>query len=151
MSRAVTADHVMFNECIPVFRSEKMEVKTESNDRYGYLLLDFSLEQSIDFSHFSIKPTIEVTLPGAYSAFIAQVVLPNWFEEFDSNTHLFTIALSAIISFVSGRPIKAPRDGYMRWRQLDNCALNTLAIQHPVLTAGPGLMTHVCPKKLLKR
>jgi hypothetical protein len=138
MSRAVTGDHVMFNESIPLFRPEKIETKETGEQLVGYLLLDFSLNETLDFSYFRIDPTIEVELPGAYSAFISPVKLPNWFEK-SHNAHLFTIGLAAVFSFVSGRPVKAPRDGYLTYRkQLDEYSLSQLALQFPVLTAGPG-------------
>ncbi|KIL38000.1 hypothetical protein SD70_29310 [Gordoniibacillus kamchatkensis] len=138
MSRAVTADHVMFNECIPMFRPDNLETKTQREEQVGYLFLDFSLQQPLEFTYFSIQPTIEVRLPGAYAAFVAPVILPKWFE-MHHNVHLFSIALSAVISFVTGRPIKAPRDGYAsRRQQLDEYTLSELAVQHPILTAGPG-------------
>lgn len=138
MSRAVTADHVMFNECISVFRPEKLEINIEKKELVGYLLLDFSLQTQLEFAYFSIKPTIEVQMPGAYAAFIAPVILPKWFE-LNHNEHLFTIALSAVVSFITGRSIKAPRDGYTSGsQQLDENTVHELAIQHPILAAGPG-------------
>lgn len=138
MTRAVTADHVMFNECIPMFRPENIKIYDEQEQLFGYLLLDFKLQESMQFTHFTIQPSIEYRFPGAYAAFITPVVLPRWFE-FPHNLHLFSIALSAVISFISGRPAKAPRDDYMtRRRQLDENTLVELALQYPVLTAGPG-------------
>ncbi|WP_079504506.1 hypothetical protein [Mesobacillus jeotgali] len=138
MSRAVTADHVLFNECIQMFRPDHFQLKEEQPEQRGYLFLDFMLEQPIVFEYFSIQPTIEVNLPGAYSAFIAPVVLPKWFE-WNHNIHLFTIALSSVFSFVTGRSIKAPRDGYeSRQINLDDYTLGKFAIQHPILKAGPG-------------
>ena len=138
MSRAVTADHVMFNECISMFRPDPLEINAEGEELVGYLLLDFSLELPLEFNHFSIQPTIEIRLPGAYAAYVAPVIQPKWFK-MPHNTHLFTIGLSAVVSFVTGRPIKAPRDGYLtRRKDLDVNGLRELAIQHPILTAGPG-------------
>lgn len=136
--RAVTADHVMFNECIPMFRPEKIQINEEGNQIIGYLLLDFFLTETLNFSYFSIQPSIEVKLPGAYSAFVTPVILPKWFEGYH-NAHLFTIGLASVVSFVTGRPVKAPRDGYTSYReQLDELSLGELAVQFPILTAGPG-------------
>ncbi|UZJ76818.1 hypothetical protein [Fictibacillus sp. KU28468] len=151
MARAVTGDHVLFNECIPLFRPETIRVKQTENKLTGYLLLDFSLAEVLTFSHFSIYPTIEVKLPGAYSAFIAPVLLPDWFE-WHQNAHLFTIALAAVCSFVTGRPVKAPRDGYLTdHKQLDDDCLGELAIQHPILTAGPGAHDIRLSQKTLRK
>jgi hypothetical protein len=138
MSRAVTADHVLFNECIPMFRPREIKIYEEQKSKMGYLLLDFRLTEGMDFEYFKIEPTFEIRLPGAYAGFVAPVHLPKWFE-WNHNAHLFTIALAAVFSFASRRPIKAPRDGYTsRREEIDGSSLEELAIQFPVLTAGPG-------------
>ena len=113
--RPVTADHILFNECIPLFHPTNPLrydlAQGENTDAHGYLLLDFQLKQIWDFTHFSIKPTERVLLPDAYSAFIAQASLPTWLDTFTSRhaSHLFTTALSAVVSFALGRPVKSPR------------------------------------------
>jgi len=138
MSRAVTADHIMFNECISKFRPEKIEISSVEKGLTGYLLLDFNLTHTLQFKYFTIEPSIEVRLPGAYAAYISPVSLPKWFDS-DHNTHLFTIGLASVISFALRRPVKAPRDGYITRREhLDENSLVELAIQFPILTAGPG-------------
>ncbi|EMA7400539.1 hypothetical protein [Bacillus thuringiensis] len=135
--RAVTGDHIIFKECIEAFRPENPLINIEEKQLMGYLLLDFRLNQELDFEHFTIKPSIEVYHKGAYSSFVAPIVLKRTHEFY--SPHLFINALSAIISFVFGRPVKAPRDGYLvREKELDENLLYELAIQHPILTAGPG-------------
>ncbi|MGW6384176.1 hypothetical protein, partial [Peribacillus butanolivorans] len=136
MSRAVTADHVLFDECILFFRPKEIRIQDEEQ-LYGYLLLDFSLTEVLQFEHFTIEPSNQVSLPGVYGAFISRVKLPKWFE-WGHNSHLFTIGLASVISFVTGRPVKAPRDGYTLRKNLDHKTLSELAIQFPILTAGPG-------------
>ncbi|WP_448667305.1 hypothetical protein [Aerococcus viridans] len=138
MARAVTSDHVLFNECIPIFRPKEIKMAENGNTTIGYLLLDFRLGEELEFEHFKIEPTYEVRLPGAYASFIAPVHLPKWLER-EHNAHLFTIALASVFSFATRRTIKAPRDGYISRREnLDESSLNELAIQFPVLIAGPG-------------
>ncbi|WP_218923631.1 hypothetical protein [Bacillus toyonensis] len=135
--RAVTGDHIIFNECIEAFRPEKPSINIEEKQLVGYLLLDFKLNQELDFEHFTIKPSIEVYHKGAYSSFVAHVVLKSTHEVY--SPHLFITALSAIISFVFQRPVKAPRDGYLVGEmELDEDLLYEIAIQYPILTAGPG-------------
>ncbi|AEB31217.1 hypothetical protein CAR_50p450 (plasmid) [Carnobacterium sp. 17-4] len=140
MSRAVTADHVLFDECIALFRPEEMKMDENDHTTTGYLLIDFHLTEELVFEYFTIKPSIEVKGPGAYSSFIAPVLLPTWFSWYDEhNAHLFTIALASVFSFITNRPVRAPRDGYIsRREQLDENSLYELAIQFPILTAGPG-------------
>ncbi|PKM44554.1 MAG: hypothetical protein CVV03_07625 [Firmicutes bacterium HGW-Firmicutes-8] len=98
MVRAVTADHVMFKECIAIFRADNEHLPEEEkmNDKEltSYVLLDFELRQTWDFKDFVIKPTHQIRLPRAYSAFIAPVTLPKRLVR--HNSHLFTIAISAI-------------------------------------------------------
>ncbi|KIQ85204.1 hypothetical protein RT27_20350 [Bacillus sp. L_1B0_5] len=135
--RAVTGNHIIFNECIEAFRPEKLPIKIEEKQLVGYLLLDFRLNQELDFEHFTIKPSIEVYHKGAYSSFVAPVVLKRTHEFY--SPHLFITALSAITSFIFGRPVKAPRDGYLIGeKELDENSLYEIAIQYPILTAGPG-------------
>lgn len=151
MSRAVTADHVLFDECLSIFRPQKIEEIEDTNSIIVYLLLDFRITEELKFEYFKINPTIEIKLPGAYASFIAPVQLPKWFEV-NNNAHLFAIALASVFSFVTSRPAKAPRDGYITWREhLDMNALQELAIQFPVLTAGPGAHDTSISKETLGR
>ncbi|MFF5400938.1 hypothetical protein ACFY5J_27050 [Peribacillus butanolivorans] len=137
MSRAVSGDHVLFEECIPMFRPEKIKVYEEGNDLYGYLLLDFELTESLHFEYFIIESTKVVILPGEYKAFISRVKLPKWFE-WEHDSYLFTIGLASVISFVSGRPVKSPRDGYTSSEELDQQTLSELAIKFPIISSGTG-------------
>ncbi|MBJ7985832.1 hypothetical protein [Bacillus cereus] len=135
--RAVTGDHILFSECIEAFRSEKLPINIEETQMVGYLLLDFRLNQELDFEHFTIKSSIEVYHGGAYSSFVAPVVLKRTHAFY--SPHLFITALSAITSFVFGRPVKAPRDEYStKEKALDENLLHEISIQYPILTAGPG-------------
>ncbi|MHB8077251.1 hypothetical protein [Desulfosporosinus fructosivorans] len=137
--RAVTADHVMFKECIWAFRPNAT-INNETcrqADLTGYLLMDFELKKEISLGEIKVLPTIRIDFPaGPYAAFIAPVVLPPWVKR--HNAHLFTLALSAIFSFASGRPIRSTRDGYVIGRDITGSTLQQLAIQFPVLIAGPG-------------
>ncbi|TKI87282.1 hypothetical protein FC699_29505 [Bacillus wiedmannii] len=143
--RAVTGDHIIFNECIEAFRPGKLPIKIEEKQLVGYLLLDFRLNQELEFEHFTIKPSIEVYHKGAYSSFVAPVVLKRTHEFY--SPHLFITALSAITSFIFGRPVKAPRDGYLIGeKELDENSLYEIAIQYPILTAGPGCHSTIIHK-----
>jgi hypothetical protein len=140
MGRAVTADHILFKECIPIFRppTEELTMVAEGpkGDLSGYLLVDFNLTKGLKLPHFELRPTVRVQLPNAYAAFISPVELPKWVEHIYG--HLFTIALSSVISFAIGRPVKSPRDFYLFRKKLTNDDWLSLGIQFPVLVAGPG-------------
>ncbi|CAI6231780.1 hypothetical protein EQZ01_02975 [Bacillus subtilis] len=136
--RAVISDQILFNECISTFRPQKIDIK-EDQEYIGYLLLDFHLNETLNFRHFSIEPSIKVEVSWIRSAFISPVKLPKWFEWTD-HPHLFSIALAAVFSFASGRPVKAPRDliTLSSTEQLDETSRKDIAVQFPVVTAGTG-------------
>ncbi len=140
MVRVVTADHVVFTECVWAFRPPELPgpslAQGQKADLVGYVLLDFESHQTWEFEHFVIQPVHRVPFPDAYAAFVAPVSLPPWLDHL--NGHLFTTALSAVCSFATGRPATAPRDPYWTWRPLGEPQLLTLGIQFPVLVAGPG-------------
>ena len=136
--RAVTADHVLFDECIEAFRPfETPIVSGDVASTHSYLLLGFDLPESWGLPNCTIHPTIRVHLPGHYVALISRIDNPEWVGRF--NPHLFGIALASIVSFVTGRVCGSPRDGYLcRRDQLTDHDLSELALQHPILIAGPG-------------
>ena len=143
MARVVTADHIIFKECIGVFRSpEPMTFVplARRQVKVGYILLDFELTQALDFKHFLIQPTQSVQFPKAYTAFVAPVVLPPGLEH--HNAHLFTTALSAVLSFAIGRPVRSPRNTYTSTHSVNKQDFLALGIHFPVLCAGPG--SHNC-------
>ncbi|MES5057186.1 hypothetical protein ACOTSX_04135 [Bacillus velezensis] len=152
MTRAVSADQVLFNECIEAFyyNQNGRESSKSPHDKCGYLLLDFSLKETIFTEHFSIEPSYEVILPGAYKAFISRVNLPIWAEN-SLDSHLFTIGLASVFSFATGRPVKAPRDGYISSRELSDYALSELAIIFPILSAGPGAHSTLISSEAFKK
>lgn len=140
MSRAVTGDHVLFDECIDAFR-RKDEHFVPFNPfpwkSYSFILTPFELTSEWDLGICTVSESIVVVLPGAYAGFISKVANPEWVGT--HNSHLFGIALSAIISFVTSKPCKSTRDDYLcREQSLSEQSLLELAIQHPILTAGPG-------------
>jgi hypothetical protein len=136
--RAVTADHVLFDECVAAFRcSETAAVSGDVASTHSYLLLGFDLPESWGLPNCTMHPTVRVPLPGPYAAFISRIDNPKWAGRF--NTHLFGIALASIVSFATGRVCGSPRDDYLcRRDQLDDHGLAQLALHHPILIAGPG-------------
>lgn len=140
MSRAVTADHVLFDECIGAFRREK-EYRDSflDGDSCSYVMTAFELNQGWNLGSRTVRPSTRVILPGAYFAFISKVDNPKWVGT--HNSHLFGIALSSIISFVTGKTCKSTRDDCLcRREQLSEHDIHQLALINPVLTAGPGAM-----------
>jgi hypothetical protein len=138
MSRAVTCDHVLFDECIDAFRREREDSRSfDSGESYSFLLTPFELDNEWDLGICKVSPTVKVILPGAYSAFISKVQNPAWVGT--HNSHLFGIALAAIVSSVTLKVCKSTRDGYLcRRADLSESDFQQLAILHPILTAGPG-------------
>lgn len=139
MFRPVSADHVLFKECIPAFRPldfAKPACNRKQGLENGYLLLSFELTQELALEHFVIQPTHTVDFPGGRAAFVAPVTLPPWLE--GHYAHLFTTALSVVVSFATGRPASSPRDSYLSGSTLSERDLTALGVQFPVLIAGPG-------------
>jgi hypothetical protein len=138
MSRAVTADHVLFDECIDAFRRETDNCHSfDSGESYSFVLTPFQLNSEWDLGVCKVSPSIKVILPGPYSAFISKINNPDWVGT--HNSHLFGIALATIISSVTLKVCKSTRDGHLcRRSTLSESDLTQLAILHPILTAGPG-------------
>ncbi|MHB1681558.1 MAG: hypothetical protein ACYCYO_01840 [Bacilli bacterium] len=130
--RPVTADHVMFDECVAAFRPVDSNVKVTSDNLNGHLFLDFMLKQPIEASGIQIGPSREFRLSGPYSAFVSEVQIPSLapHPHHPFMSHLAVIALGSIVSFILGRPVKAPRSNYEM--------PDTLPFQFPILIAGPG-------------
>jgi len=137
MSRAVTADHVLFNECIHTFRSDDRIRRTIEGSSRSYLLTSFHLPETWTLPDAKVLPSIEVYLPGAYSSFVCIIENPQ--RVGIHNPHHYGLALAAIISFVMGRPCQSTRDDHLCHQQeVTEYDLRELAIQHPILVAGPG-------------
>lgn len=138
MSRAVTADHVLFDECIEVFRREKNDFSPFfTGESHSFLLTPFEINIEWDLGICKVQPSIKFGLPGAYSAFINKVKNPDWVGS--HNPHLFGIALATVVSAITLKVCKSTRDGYLcRQNELSENDIHQLAILHPILTAGPG-------------
>lgn len=138
MSRAVTADHVLFDECIDAFRRyDTRQVPFIEGKACSYLLTSFELPEPWQLPHCTIHPSVRVHLPGAFSAFICRIDNPDWVGR--HNSHLYGIALASIASFATGKLCKSTRDDYLcRRQELRENDLLELALLHPVLVAGPG-------------
>lgn len=138
MSRAVTADHVLFDECIASFRRENENIPIFGKGKsISYLITGFELTQQWKLKQCVIHPSIKVILPGAYSSFISKVENPDWVGT--HNAHLYGIALAAIVSFITQKVCKSTRDDYLcRREKLTEDDLHQLALINPILTAGPG-------------
>lgn len=120
-----TDEYVLFKRSIPIFRPQHVQPEHRSigEEVQGYLLLDFELDQKLGFGSFAIAPTKDVYLPVPYRAFLAGVYMPRWVNQ--SEALQFNVSLSALVSFATGRPVKAaqndnrvePRDDN-DWRKL---------------------------------
>lgn len=138
MSRAVTADHVLFDECINTFRSDNERwAPFDKSPSSSFLLTPFELLLPLQLKECHIAKSIQVRLPGANSAFVSKVRNPEHVG--GHNGHLYGIALSAITSFCWLKPCKSTRDDYLcRREELTDSDYSELALNHVVLVAGPG-------------
>ncbi len=138
MSRAVTADHVLFNECIEVFRYVDDRNGTFNHGKSkSYLLTSFEIPEMWQLPHCTVNPSKRVSLPREFTAFVSCIDNPDWVGSI--NSHLYGLALASIFSFASGKVCKSTRDDYLNNRdELNDEALLYLALHHPVPIAGPG-------------
>lgn len=137
MSRAVTADHILFNECISAFRPNGHVIKTSDRPSHSYLLTSFRITAPWQLPNCVVHASEQVNLPGMKTAFISKVENPEWCDTF--NSHLFGIALSAIVTLITGHVCKSTRDDRLcNFETLEKHQLLELAALHPIRTAGPG-------------
>ena len=137
MSRAVTADHVLFDECISAFRRPNGTNHIIKGESCSYLITGFELRERWELGYGTVHPSIRVILPGAYSSFISKINNPSWVGT--HNSHRFGIALASIISFITGKSCQSTRDDYLcRREDLTESEKHQLALRNPILTAGPG-------------
>lgn len=138
MTRALSADHIMFNECINVFRpNESTHTLCDKNHSKSFIITSFELEQEWDLGICIVKPSHHIKLASCYSAFICEVKNPYWVTT--ENSHLFGIALSSIVSFITLKVCKSPRDYWLYAKEelMDNDYFS-LALNNSVLVTGPG-------------
>lgn len=149
MSRAVTADHVLFDECIHAFRrTDESHPAFMEGDSRSFLLTSFHIPVAWKFPHAQVLPSLEARLPGALASFICRVENPAWVGT--HNAHLYGLALAAIVSFVTGRPCQSTRDDLLRRRpDLTEQDLVQLAVHHPILVAGSGCVSPWLSQKTL--
>lgn len=138
MARAVSGDHVLFDECIKTFRlNDEPRIRSQEQPSHSYLLTDFNLSMEWQLPNCTIHPSTNNHLHGPYSAFICKVDNPDWCYFHQAN--LYGIALSSIITFATGRPCKSTRDDYSHWRNnLTTENIMELSLSHPVVAYGPG-------------
>lgn len=137
MSRAVTADHILFNECISAFRPSEFMIRTSDRPSFSYLLTSFRITTPWQLPNCVLHASEEVNLPGMKIAFTSKIENPEWCDRF--NSHLFGNALSAIVTFITGRVCKSTRDDHLcNIETLESHQLLELAALHPIRTSGPG-------------
>lgn len=152
MSTPLTSDHTLFNDCINAFRSPPDEDSSlHQASTYSILMTPFELTKQWTLPNCTVHPSIKAALPGPYTAFISKVDNPHCCDT--RTPHLFGIALASIVTFVTGRPCKSPRDGYHCFGDFnENIARSAseMAMAYPVLTSGPGATSSKLPETLLQ-
>ncbi|MBP0726760.1 hypothetical protein J5Y03_16500 [Bacillus sp. RG28] len=148
MVRPYSSDHVMYQECIEVFRPEKTQTIGEK-ENVGFILLNFELKNEWDFGKFKISPTREVSLGGIYHAFIAPIV---WFEPIESDKiHLVAIAIGSLVSFIVSRPVKTARDSFFMTDIDTDEGLKERGMYFPIKQAGTGFTNTQISKERIEQ
>jgi hypothetical protein len=135
------SDHVLFDEALAAFTAPEPDGGSdEANPHRGYLLLDFEIHRPLENLKFVLTPTVRVNLPGPYAAFIAEVHPRRRTSQ--DGAHSFATAVAALVSFSLARPVRSPRNDWLFARApLNDDKLRALAVQGPILIAGPGAHT----------
>lgn len=138
LPRAVTADHILFNECIEAFRpSESSPFPTSIDPSHSYILTDFHLTNQWNLPECTVLPSKDISLSDFHSAFICKIKNPE--RSGIHNSHLYGIALTTIITFATGRLCKSPRDDTLsHMGELREKDYFELSLTHPVLVGGIG-------------
>jgi hypothetical protein len=139
--RPITADHVHFDEAIVAYRTPSGERHARidrpvDGKHLSYILLDFRLPKAISCGDCRVLESFRVTLEGGYAGFVSPVELPTGLGRFEG--HRYSIALSTILSFATGRSAKAPRNRDYRIADNPDNLIAVLGLQFPVLFAGSG-------------
>lgn len=138
--RAVTVDHVLFDECIEAFRPhpDRQYLRIPGPTRHSYLFTDFGLQDDWQLPHCLVHKSQRVDLVSSYRAYVCVVDNPVWADSL--NSHLYGVALASIVSFATGRLCKSTRtDLYtMPHEPCNDFQLCQLGIYHPILWAGSG-------------
>lgn len=150
MARPVSADHILFDECINEFRSKSTQISNDNKAKHSYLLTSFRIPSEWQLPDSVIGPSTRVHLPGPHASFISKVDNPKWCDPY--KPHLYGIALSAIVTFVTGHLCKSTRDDYSHRGEAltDEIALE-LSLAYPVKIAGPGSATCSLPSATLAK
>ncbi|MCJ8155626.1 hypothetical protein MKJ01_17855 [Chryseobacterium sp. SSA4.19] len=139
MNTPITADHVLFDDCIYTFRNSGYNSIDDNamNKLYCVILSPFEITSSWDLGHCIIHPSQEVRIDGPYLSFVNIVEISDKIHF--SNCHLYSHALCAILSSITLTPFKSPRNRhyYRTLPSLSQEALKVIANSHPILFAGP--------------
>ncbi|WP_426808040.1 hypothetical protein ABOC32_16830 [Pseudomonas sp. WOUb67] len=136
MSRAVTTDHIFFNESIEAFRPNYIVEEAELAHTYSYVLTPFEIKRTWGLPNCSIGPTQKVQ-NGLYDAYISQIDNPA--HRNTHHAHLFGVAISSILTFIAGCPCKSTRNNHIaREGNPTQQDLKILSALHPITHSGPG-------------
>src|SRR5262245_48474667 len=98
MSRALTADHILFDECVEAFRpSDHRQGFFKEGKSSSYLLASFELPEPWQLPHCLVHRSVRVPMAFGIEAFVCRVENPDWVGRF--NPHRYAIALASIASF----------------------------------------------------
>lgn len=148
MPRVVSADHVLFKECIFYLREDFYQQNLRrkvGGDRESFSCISttFHISKPWEFEKFTIYPSAGFILPGANQSLLSLVKNPCWIKDSAFNRPLlFGEVLSAIVSFVTLRSAKSPRNCYRLNVEASNTIspddIEDIVLTLPFLSAGPG-------------
>lgn len=111
MKRVPFSDHILFDECIDVFRPvERSTDLMKDGPGFSYIVTSFEIHKEWKLPNCTIHPSECYLISDENVAFICKVDNP---VECDAhNAHLFGNALASIMTFATGRLCKSTRNDY---------------------------------------
>lgn len=148
MARAVTADHILFSECMYYLRRDFHQEKPrfaiqEDQKTFSCVCTTFRITKEWNLGDFSIHPSRQYDLPSCKKSLISFVSNPSWIKgEPGVHSFLFGEVLSSLISFIALVPSKSPRNThYLDVNSLDEISdkcIEDVAFTLPFIMYGTG-------------
>lgn len=146
--RAVTQEHVLFDECIKSFHPNAADPGLHiAGSESAFILLDFELLEEWNLPSCVICPSAMMALPDGRAGFVSEVKIKLKLPY--NTSELYAAALSSVLTFSTGRLCKSPPRHY-RKASLGRGKIE-MAIDHPTKIIGIGATDYSMPKEKLEK
>lgn len=145
--RAVTLEHVLFDECIKYFHPGESDPSMHiAGGESAFLLLDFELPEEWLLPGCVVKPSKKFDIGDLRAVFISELEITT--EIPYKASEMYATALATVLSFSTGRLCKSPPRHYHSKMDVSAIAAE-LALDHPIKIIGPGSVQCTLSKDVL--